>query len=246
MKGIADKIAVVTGAGAGIGRAAALRLAAEGARVIATDIDNKIDEVAGLYPDRIEPWLCDVSQPQQVEELMNHCRGRYGRLDILVNNAGIATRNCPRLHEVTLEQWDRVMSVNQRGAFVVMKHALPLMLAAGGGAIINTASVGAMVATPNSIAYLASKAALQMMTKAAALEYRADNIRVNAVCPGMTRTSIMDGLTEEQMQKLEARSTARMIEPEEVANLIVYLASDESTGITGASYVIDDGRTAGV
>lgn len=247
MKRIEGKIAIVTGAGAGIGKAVALRFAQEGAHVIAADVTEHVLAVVAepsAHTGRIEGRICDISNAEHVAQLMEFCRARYGRLDILVNNAGIGTKNCPRLHEVTLEQWDRVIDVNQRGAFLAMKYAIPLMLA-GGGSIINTASVGAFVATKNSIAYLASKGAMLMMTRAAALEYRSNGIRVNAICPGMTRTSIFDGLPEDKMAALLARTEARMIEPDEVANLALFLASDESKAITGASYVIDDGRTAG-
>jgi NAD(P)-dependent dehydrogenase (short-subunit alcohol dehydrogenase family) len=139
-----------------------------------------------------------------------------------------------------------VIGVNQRGAFLMMKYALALMMSSGGGSIINVASVGAFSATRNSIAYLASKGALLMMTRAAALEYREHRIRVNAICPGMTRTSIFDEVSDEGMAALLARTSARMIEPHEVASLALFLASDDSAGITGAMQVIDDGRTAGV
>jgi NAD(P)-dependent dehydrogenase (short-subunit alcohol dehydrogenase family) len=248
MARIPNKIAIVTGAATGIGRAVAQRFADEGADVIATDVNNR------LFTDHfthstsggsIETLHCDVSDPVQVEALFAHCKQRHGRLDVLVNNAGIGPRTPVPTHEVEVAEWDRVINVNQRGAFLTMKHALPLMMAAGGGSIINTASVGAFAATKNSIAYLASKGALLMMTKAAALEYREHNIRVNALCPGMTRTAIFEGLSEERMAALQARTPARMIEPHEVASLALFLASDESAAITGTAQVIDNGRTAG-
>ncbi len=247
MQRLPNKICIVTGAAAGIGRAIAERFVAEGATVIATDVSpftaQPGDNTAGSG--RMEQHHCDISDPLQVEALMAHCRQQHGRLDVLVNNAGIGPKAAVPTHEVALDDWDRVINVNQRGAFLMMKHALLLMMEAGGGSIINTASVGAFTATRNSIAYLASKGALMMMTKAAALEYREHNIRVNAICPGMTRTSIFDGLSEERMAALLARTPARMIEPEEVASLALFLASDESAAITGASHVIDNGRTIG-
>lgn len=244
MNRIEGKVAVVTGAGAGIGRAVVQRFAREGAIVIALDINRDVLSLTEEFPN-VEARLCDVSDSEQVRELFAHCRERHGQLDILMNNAGIGIKDCPRLHEMSLEQWDRVMDVNQRGAFIVMKHALPLMIDSGGGSLINTASVGALVATRNASAYLSSKGGMLMLTRAAALEYRDDNIRVNAICPGMTRTSIFDGITENRMEALLARSPARMIEPEEVASLALFLASDEACAITGATYVIDAGRTAG-
>ncbi|MFJ4452825.1 SDR family NAD(P)-dependent oxidoreductase [Pseudomonas sp. NPDC089392] len=248
MARIAGKVAVVTGAGAGIGRAMAQRFVQEGARVIAVDLDTVEPVPSGTGDNAMgsfESWPCDVSDPAAVEALFAHVHARYGRLDVLANNAGIGPTQRVPTHEVTLTDWDRVIDVNQRGAFLMMRSALVLMMTSGGGSIINTASVGAFSATTNSIAYLASKGALLMMTRAAALEYRPHRIRVNAICPGMTRTSIFEGLSDESMASLLARTSARMIEPHEVASLALFLASDEAAGITGAMQVIDDGRTAG-
>lgn len=239
------KVAIVTGAGSGIGEAVALRFAREGARVIGAGITANVREVAARAEGEMEGRLCDISDPAAVVALMAHCRERYDRLDVLVNNAGIAPKGFPRLHEASLEQWDAVMAVNERGAFLAMKYALPLMIGSGGGAIANMASVGSFRASPNSSAYLTSKGGLLMMTRAAAVEYRADNIRVNAICPGMTRTSLLDGVSDEQMQRLLARTPGiRITEPEEVANLTLFLCSDEASAITGAAYIIDGGRCA--
>lgn len=249
MSRLVGKVALVTGAAAGIGRAVALRFAEEGAQVVAVDLNVFELETAGSARGAggsLESRCCDVSDPVAVQVLLDHARSRYGRLDVLVNNAGIGPREQVPTHEVKLDDWDRVIGVNQRGAFLMMKYALALMMSSGGGSIINVASVGAFSATRNSIAYLASKGALLMMTRAAALEYREHRIRVNAICPGMTRTSIFDEVSDEGMAALLARTSARMIEPHEVASLALFLASDDSAGITGAMQVIDDGRTAGV
>lgn len=248
MSRIPGKVALVTGAAAGIGRAVAWRFAQEGAQVVATDLKDfelQRPAVANVSAGSIDVLRCDVSDPMAVEALIKEVRVRYGRLDVLVNNAGIGPLRPEPTHAVTLEDWDRVIDVNQRGVFLMMKHALPLMMLSGGGSIINMASVGAYSATRNAIAYLASKGALLMMTRAAALEYREHRIRVNSICPGMTRTSIFDSVSEAQMAALMARTTARMIEPEEVASLALFLASDESAAITGSMQVIDDARTAG-
>lgn len=247
MPRLAGKVAIVTGAAAGIGAAIAQRFAQEGARVIAADVVQCAygSEIRLAEGASFEARLCDVSDPDSITALAEHVGAHYGRLDVLVNNAGVGPRVAEPLHQVTLEDWDHVIGINQRGAFLMMKHSLPLIMATGGGSIINTASVGAFSATRNSSAYLASKGALLMMTRAAALEYRAYGIRVNALCPGMTRTSIFDEVSEERMAALLARSSARMIEPEEVASLALFLAGDESAGITGTAQVIDDGRTVG-
>ena len=235
----------MTGAGSGIGEAVARRFVREGARVIGVSISDSAAKVAASIGQGMEGRRCDVSDPAAVAALFEYCRAAYGRLDILVNNAAIATPGFPRLHEVLLQQWDAVINVNQRGAFVVLKHAIALMLAAGGGAIVNMASVGSFRATTNASAYLTSKGALLMMTRAAAVEYLKDNIRINAVCPGMTHTALFDGVTEEQMTRLFARTpNVRMSTPEEVANLTLFLCSDEASAITGAAYIIDGGRCA--
>ncbi|CAI8784021.1 SDR family NAD(P)-dependent oxidoreductase [Pseudomonas serbica] len=248
MSRMIGKVALVTGAAAGIGHSVALRFAEEGAEVVAVDLNVFELQTAGATRDAgsLVSRGCDVSDPAAVQALLDHVRSRYGRLDVLVNNAGIGPRERVPTHEVKLDDWDRVIGVNQRGAFLMMKYTLALMMSSGGGSIINVASVGAFSATCNSIAYLASKGALLMMTRAAALEYREHRIRVNAICPGMTRTSIFDEVSDEGMAALLARTSARMIEPHEVASLALFLASDDSSGITGAMQVIDDGRTAGV
>jgi NAD(P)-dependent dehydrogenase (short-subunit alcohol dehydrogenase family) len=240
------KIAIVTGAGSGIGEAVALRFAREGARVIGVSVSDNAVKVAQRTGERMEGRRCDVADPAAVAALVDHCRAVHGRLDIVVNNAAIAPPQFPRLHEASIEQWDEVINVNQRGAFLVLKYSLPVMIASGGGAIVNMASIGSFRATRNASAYLTSKGGLLMMTRAAALEYVNDNIRINAVCPALTRTSILDGVAEEHVKWLASRSpNGRMIEPDEVANLTLFLCSDEASAITGASYLIDCGRSAG-
>jgi NAD(P)-dependent dehydrogenase (short-subunit alcohol dehydrogenase family) len=240
-----DKIALVTGASTGIGRAVAIRFAEEGARVLAVARGAAVDTLAGQSSGRIETLHCDVTDPAQVAALADHCRWRFGHIDVLCNNAGIGGRTQVRIHELDVEDWDRVLATNLRGAFLVLRYTIPLMLEAGGGSIVNMASIGSFRATPGSAAYITSKGGLLMLTRTAALEYVKDNIRVNAVCPGVTRTEILTNLPAEVTEMLTARvPMGRMGTPEEVASLTLFLASDEASYITGAAYIIDGGRGA--
>ena len=243
---LAGKFAAVTGASTGIGRAVALRFAQEGARVLAVARGAGVESLAAESHGRIEALRCDVSDPAQVARLADECRRRFGRLDILCNNAGVGGKSQTRIHELELDDWDRVMDTNLRGAFLVLKHTLPLMLEGGGGSIVNMASIGSFRASPGSAAYITSKGGMLMLTRTAALEYVKDNIRVNAVCPGVTATEILANLPQDTIEMLTARvPLGRMTTPEEVASLTLFLASDEASGITGAAYIIDGGRSAG-
>jgi len=240
-----DKIAIVTGAGSGIGRAIVLRFAAEGARVIATDMNDKENEVAAEAQGEVIPFHCDVANPEQVQALMEFCKTRFGRLDVLCNNAGIGGHSA-LLHETSLEDWDRVMNVNVRGVFLVLKYAIPLMIDSGGGSVVNMASLGSFRASPRVGAYFTSKGAVKMLTQAAALEYVDAHIRVNAVCPGVVETPLLLAAPAEMQEMMIKRvPQGRLGTPEEVAALTLFLASDEASYITGVSYVIDGGRSAG-
>jgi NAD(P)-dependent dehydrogenase (short-subunit alcohol dehydrogenase family) len=240
------KCALVTGASTGIGRAVALRFAREGARVLGVARGAAVEALTSDSEGRIETLRCDVADPAQVAAMAQECRRRFGRLDVLCNNAGIGGRTNVRIHELDVDDWDRVLGVNLRGTFLVMKHTLPLMLESGGGSIVNMASIGSFRASPGSSAYITSKGGQLMLTRTAALEYIKDGIRVNAVCPGVTRTEILANVPEEYQQMLTARvPMGRMGTPEEVAALTLFLASDEASYITGAAYIIDGGRGAG-
>lgn len=245
MKRLESKVTIITGAGSGLGRAMALRFAQEGARVLALDINGNEEKVAAEAQGEVLPFHCDVSREQDILAAVSECRRRYGRLDVLCNNAGIGGPR-KRIHEYSMEEWDQVMNVNVRGAFAVLKHCLPLMMESGGGAVVNSASIGAFRATPGSSAYITSKGAMMMLTRVAALEYVKDNIRINAVCPGTIATPILDGIPSEFMDMLVARvPQGRLGLPEEVAALALFLASDEASHITGQGYIIDGGRSAG-
>ncbi|MBS9376459.1 SDR family NAD(P)-dependent oxidoreductase [Rhodococcus sp. B50] len=239
------KTAIVTGAGSGIGRAIALRFAAEGATVLASDVTEGVEAIA-RESELIFPFRCDVSSDSDVAALEAEAQSRFGGLDILVNNAGIGGASDTPLHEYPIEVFDKVHSVNLRGAFLVLQAGLRLMLASGGGSVVNTASTGGFRATPGSSGYIISKGGMVMMTRQAGYEYAARGIRVNAIAPGTIRTPILDSAPDEVVARLESRSPeGRLGTADEVANLALFLASDEATHIIGQCYVIDGGRTAG-
>ena len=242
---IAGKVGIVTGASAGIGRAVALRFAREGATVLAASRRATPIALPAEATGDVVPYACDVSDTAQVDSLIAECRRRYGRLDVVCHGAGFSTPPA-LLHETTLANWDAVMNVNLRGAFIVLKAVIPLMLESGGGSIINIASIGSFRASAGSAPYISSKGGMLMLTRTAALDYVKMNIWVNAVGPGVTDTEILNDVPAETRQKLLARvPMGRMGTSDEVASLALFLASDEATYITGASYVIDGGRSAG-
>lgn len=240
------KTALVTGAGSGIGRAIAARLVRDGARVIVTDVSGKQDEVAETLGSLVVARRLDVGCEEDVratEEWISH---EFGGLDILINNAGIAVGHA-LTHEYPLEQFDTVMRVNVRGAYMVLQAGLRLMVRNGGGAVVNTASIGGFRATPMSGPYIISKGAIVMMTRVAALEYADRNIRVNAIGPGTTDTAILENASDELLEMLKARiPQKRLGTADEIANVATFLADDtEASHVTGQVWVIDGGRSAG-
>lgn len=252
MSRLAGKVAIVTGAASGVGRATALLFATEGARVVAADVDKTrgdtvVQEITGAGGDAVFVRV-DVSSPEQVEALVRTAVETYGKLDVIFNNAGIegqqgSTADC------TVENFDRVISINLKGVFLGMKYAIPAMLRNGGGAIINTASVAGLVGFVNIPAYCASKGGVLQLTKTAALEYGKQGIRVNAICPGVIATPMIDRFTETAgeagRQAMEAMEPiGRMGKPEEIAQMALFLASDESAFCTGAPFIVDGGFVA--
>jgi len=242
------KVAIVTGAGSGIGKAAAKLFAAEGARVVCADVTGAEAATATeIGPAQAAAMTVDVSKAADVREMMERTKALYGRLDVLFNNAGIEGTPAPT-PDYEEEEFHRVMHVNAFGVFLGMKYGIPLMLETGGGSIINTASIAGLVGFPGLVAYTASKGAVIQMTKTAALEFAAQGIRVNAICPGVIRTPMVERFTagqpDAEAQLTMAEPVGRMGTPEEVAALALFLASDESSFVTGAALPVDGGFVA--
>ena len=250
------KVVAVTGASGGIGRVAALRFAAEGAAVIAVDLPgDPLDETVRLIAaagGRARAVPADVTDEAQVRAYVAAAVDAYGGLDALINNAGIEGKVLP-LTETTVEQFDRVLAVNVRGVWLGMKHAAPAMARRGGGAIVNTASVAGLGASPAIIAYGASKHAVIGMTKTAAVELAPLKVRVNAVCPSPVETRMMrsleQGLSPDDPQAMHdqiavAIPLGRYGEPADVAGLMCFLCSDDAVFLTGAAIPIDGGMKA--
>ncbi|RSN67491.1 3-oxoacyl-ACP reductase FabG [Candidatus Korarchaeum cryptofilum] len=240
------KVALVTGASRGIGRAIALALAREGANVIVnySRDDAKAREVvdsAKSLGSRAIMVRADVSNPMQIEEMERVVREEFGRLDILVNSAGITLRR--PLEEVPYEEWRRVMEVNLNGAFYVMRAFFKLMADSGGGSIINIASVAGYIPMVGSGAYSPSKAGLIMLTELAAAEWAEYGIRVNAVCPGPIETDMLrEEFTEEQLEiRKRLIPLGRLGRTDDVVKLVLFLASEDSSYITGESFIVDGG-----
>lgn len=243
---LAGKTALVVGATGGIGKAIALRFASEDALVVATGTSGRENDLVSLASGaNLHPLHCNIAEEDGASVALAEVRQRFGRLDIVVNNAGIGLPR-KRLHEIELAEWQILMDINLRGAFLLMKAALPLMIESGGGSFLNIASTAAYRATALAAPYCASKGGVLQLTRAAALEYIGDNIRVNAICPGTVRTPLLDRHPPDFIAQLAARvPSGRLAEPEDISNLALFLASDESSYITGQGYVIDGGRFAG-
>ncbi|HLA19687.1 MAG TPA: glucose 1-dehydrogenase [Dehalococcoidia bacterium] len=246
------KVAIVTGAASGIGRASALLFAEEGARVVVADWDAaKGEEVAREVKGKggeAKFVKVDVSRAEDVQVMVTTAVESYGRLDVLFNNAGVEGEQAPTA-DCTLENFDRVIAINLRGVFLGMKYGIAAMLKTGGGSIINNASVAGLVGFTGIPAYSASKGGVIQLTKTAALEYAKEHVRVNAICPGVIWTPMVERFTsagEEVRRALEAMEpVGRFGTAEEVARLAVFLASEDSSFCTGAPFVVDGGFVAG-
>lgn len=254
MDRLAGKVAIVTGAAVGLGRAISLRMAEEGAKVAVLDV---LDAQGGKFAEQAQElglsvryWHCDVSRESEVAKVFADVVGTFGQLDVLVNNAGVAGASKPT-DQLTEAEWDFVQAINVKGVFFGTKHAIAPMRKADGGSIINLSSIYGLVGAPDVPPYHASKGAVRLMTKTDALLYASDRIRVNSIHPGFIWTSMvqkhLEGLgdVEAGRQAVGAlHPLGHMGEPDDIAWGAVYLASDEAKFVTGAELVIDGGYTA--
>jgi NAD(P)-dependent dehydrogenase (short-subunit alcohol dehydrogenase family) len=255
-----NKVAIVTGAGQGIGQATALRMAQEGARVIVSDLNAETGEaVAAAIGDaggEARFVVCDVADRDSVRALIEAADRLYGRLDVLHNNAGVHETNFTdraQSHELDEEVWDRVVAINLKGTWMCSKYAAPLLARSGGGAIVNAASIGGLVGYPMGGAYGPSKAGVVQLTRVMAIELAPAGTRVNCYAPGNTDTPMVQryyaSASPEQAKLVQqvllgTHLIPRLARPEEIANVVVFLASDEASAMTGSCVVVDNGTLA--
>jgi len=250
---LAEKVVIITGAGRGIGRAAALLFASEGARLALVDINEESGEAAAeevrLQGGEAIYVKTDLTHSAQVKKMADTVVEKYGRIDVLYNNAGI--NHFGKVTDADEAAWDRVMAVNAKSVFLTCKFVIPVMAKQKKGAIINTGSSASLVGLANLSAYTASKGAVLQLTRNMALDYAKDGIRVNAICPGVTATEMTEQVIYDDPDPKAARERfdrviprGSMAAPIEIANAALFLASDESSYITGAAIPVDGGYTA--
>jgi NAD(P)-dependent dehydrogenase (short-subunit alcohol dehydrogenase family) len=243
---LADKTAIITGGGSGIGRAIALAFAREGAKVAICGRDRKkLDAVAGEIGETCLPVAADVSIAKQVELLVRMTLEHFGRITTLVNNAGLLLAGTAE--SLREDQWEQTFNANVRGPWLVARTGLPHLRAAGGGSIINVGSVLSTLGARNRVAYAASKGAVLAMTRAMALDHAAEKIRVNCICPAIIETEMVAAFNMDEaarQQRIAMHPLGRFGQPEDVSGLAVFLASDESSWITGSTYTVDGGYSA--
>lgn len=249
---LAGKVAIVTGGARGIGRATVEKMLAEGAAVAFLDYDENTGRATAselANRGRVTFTHADVTNSAAVGSAIEAAAAEFGKIDILVNNAGINAYYVAE--DMTDEQWEHVFSVDLKGAFLCVRQVLPHLRAAGGGAIVNVASIHAFMTTEKMFPYAAAKSGLVGMTRSLALDYGPENIRVNAICPGWTRTHLVQEWMELQPDPKAAEASVfavhplrRIATPDEIANVIAFLASDEASFMTGAAVMVDGGLSA--
>ena len=244
------KVCVITGAGGGMGREAAVVFSGEGAKVCVADVDEGIArETVALCQGEAFAFEVDVSDEERVSAMYAATAERYGGVDVLYNNAGIMPADDGSILETEPEAWARVQAVNATGVFLCCKHGIPHLLERGGGSVINVASFVAVVgAATSQIAYTASKGAVLALSRELAVEFARRGVRVNALCPGPVETPLLLRLFEEDPAAFERRRVhlpmGRLAQAREIANAALFLASDESSYVTGATFLVDGGLTA--
>jgi NAD(P)-dependent dehydrogenase (short-subunit alcohol dehydrogenase family) len=243
------KICVITGAGGGMGREAALLFSEEGAQVCVADVNiEAAQSVASEARDAFAHQV-DVADESSVKAMMDATVERYGGIDVLYNNAGISPNDDASVLDTSVDAWDRVQAVNTKGVFLCCKHGIPHLQQRGGGSVINVASFVAILgAATSQISYTASKGAVLSMTRELAVQFARENIRVNALCPGPVETPLLLAIFGDDPAALERRRAhwpmGRLAKPREIVNGALFLASDESSYVTGSTFLVDGGLTA--
>lgn len=250
MKRLENKRAIVTGGASGIGSAIVKQFAEEGAKVIIADIDfNSAQSLSKSFKDNVLPFELNVTSFENFKSLIDFCEKVFAGLDVFVNNAG--TGLASKLPDTTDNDWQRVIDVNLKGTFLGMKYAIPLIKKSGGGSIINISSIAALVGLADRAVYSASKGGIISMSRAAAMDHVNENIRINCIAPGTVDTPWIDRITQGYPNPTDAKKSmmerqphGRLVSPNEIAAMAVYLASDESKSTIGTVMVVDGGMTA--
>jgi NAD(P)-dependent dehydrogenase (short-subunit alcohol dehydrogenase family) len=243
------KVCVITGAAGGMGREAALLFSEEGAQVCVADVNLEAAQTTASEARDAFAQQVDVADEASVKAMMDATAERYGGIDVLYNNAGISPNDDASVLDTGVEAWDRVQAVNTKGVFLCCKHGIPHLQQRGGGSVINVASFVAILgAATSQISYTASKGAVLSMTRELAVQFARENIRVNALCPGPVETPLLLSIFGDDPAALERRRThwpmGRLAKPREIVNGALFLASDESSYVTGSTFLVDGGLTA--
>ena len=244
------KVCVITGAGGGMGREATLLFSREGALVCAADVDQSlVDAVAEEAEGDVLALQCDVADEEQVAAMMRATAEQYGGIDVLYNNAGISPADDASILETEVDAWQRVQDVNTKGVFLCCKHGIPHLLERGGGSVINVASFVALVgAATSQISYTASKGAVLSLSRELAVQFARQGVRVNALCPGPVETPLLLRIWGDDPAAAQRRLVhlpmGRLAKPREIVNAALFLASDESSYVNGATFLVDGGLTA--